>query len=548
MIVQFLSGGRLLGACCLALQIAACAAADAASGQFPQLLDATLDELRRGLDGGQFSSVDLTKAYIARINEVGAQLHAVNAINPDALSIAARLDKERASPGKVGPLHGIPILIKDNIATDDKMDNTAGSFALVGAKVPEDSTVAAKLRKAGVIVLGKANLSQWANYRSDNGSSGWTAVGGQTVGAYFPGQDPSGSSSGSGVSSSIGLAWACLGTETDGSIISPSQENNIVGIKPTVGLTSRYLVVPISEHQDTVGPMARTVKDAAHLLSAIAGKDSHDNYTSATPFGDKVPDYAAACKASGLKGKRIGVPQGLTGSNSRLSAPVAKAFRQALKVLQSSGAIIVDNVALPGLGQYGDANDIVLKADFLSDLPKLYLDKLVKNPNNVKSLADLQAFTQKDPREDWPHRDTGIWDSALERGYGNDSPQFQQAYQKQLYCGGQQGLTGALKNHSLDAIFAPSDYISGMAAPLGNPAVTVPLGRVPDGTPVTRNGFGNLNATAPNQPFGVGFAGARFSEEVLIGMAYALEQQTLVRTKVHPIVVPKTELKDVVDK
>lgn len=542
MMSRFLMGGRLLGACCLVLQIVACVAA---TGQFPQLLDATLDELRRGLDGGQFSSVDLTKVYIARINEVNARLHAVNEINPDALVIAAKLDKERRE-GKVGPLHGIPILIKDNIATDDKMNNTAGSFALIGAKAPEDSTVAAKLRKAGAIILGKANLSQWANYRSNNGSSGWTSVGGQAIGAYFPGQDPSGSSSGSGVSSSIGLAWACLGTETDGSIISPSQENNIVGIKPSVGLTSRYLVVPISEHQDTVGPMARTVKDAAYLLSAIAGKDSHDNYTSAIPFGDKVPDYVAACKNSGLKGKRIGVPQGLTGGNSGLSAPVAKAFREALKTLKSSGAIIVDNVAFPGLGRYGDANEIVLNADFVTDLPELYLKKLVTNPNNINSLADLRAFTQKDPREGWPERDTGIWDSALKLGYGNDSPQFREAYQKQLYYGGQQGLAGALKNHSLDAVFAPSDYISSMAAPLGHPAVTLPIGRMPDGTPVTRNGFGNLNATAPNQPFGVGFAGAHFSEEALIGMAYALEQQTQVRTKVQPIVVPKTELKDVV--
>ncbi|OAQ98661.1 hypothetical protein LLEC1_02617 [Akanthomyces lecanii] len=546
--VAILSGGRLLGAGCLALQFAACAAT-ASSGQFPQLLDATLDELRRGLDGGQFSSVDLTKAYIARINEVSEQLHAVNVINPDALSIAAKLDSERSS-GKVGgPLHGIPILIKDNIATDDKMDNTAGSFALVGAKVPEDSTVAAKLRKAGAIILGKANLSQWANNRSNNGTSGWSAVGGQTIGAYFPGHDPLGSSSGSAVSSSIGLAWACLGTETEGSIIAPAQANNIVGIKPTVGLTSRYLVVPVSEHQDTVGPMARTVKDAAHLLSAIAGKDSHDNYTAAIPFGDKVPDYVAACTASGLKGKRIGVPAGLTGSGSELSAPVVEAFRQALKLLQSSGAIIVDNVTLPALGQqYRDANNIVQDADFLTNLPKLYLNSLVTNPNNIKSLADLRAFTQKHPRENWPHRDTGVWDTALKHGYSNDSPQFQQAYQKQLYYAGQLGLTGALKNHTLDAIFAPWDHIAIMAAPLGNPAVTLPLGRMPDGTPVARNEFGNLNVIAPNLPFGVGFAGAPFSEEALIGMAYTLEQQTQVRTKIQPIVVPKTELKDVVDK
>jgi amidase len=186
------------------------------------------------------------------------------------------------------PLHGLPILIKNNIATADKMNNTAGSWSLVGAKVPRDSTMAVKLRKAGAIILGKTNLSQWANYRSSNSSNGWSAYGGQTYGAYYPGQDPSGSSSGSGVSSSLGLAFASLGTETDGSILSPSQMNNIVGIKPTVGLTSRSLVIPISEHQDTVGPMARTVKDAAYILQAIAGPDQYDNYTSAIPWASNT--------------------------------------------------------------------------------------------------------------------------------------------------------------------------------------------------------------------------------------------------------------------
>ncbi|KAJ2973805.1 hypothetical protein NQ176_g6399 [Zarea fungicola] len=506
--------GCLLGIWCLLLQIVVCVG-QAANGKFPQLLEATLDELREGLDAGKFTSVELTKAYIARINEVNSELHAVNQINPDALAIAAELDKTRAK-AKTSPLHGIPVLIKDNIATNDGMDNTAGSFALVGAKVGKDSTVAANLRKAGAIILGKSNLSQWANFRSNNGSSGWSAVGGQAMGAYFTGQDPSGSSSGSGISSSIGLAWACLGTETDGSIISPSQENNLVGIKPSVGLTSRYLVVPISEHQDTVGPMARTVKDAAYLLTAIAGKDSNDNYTSAIPFGGKTPDYVGACKESGLKGKRIGVPRSIINS-SGYPAVVTKSFRDTLAVLRSSGAIIVDNIELPGFQQIRDSNNIVLNADFVSDLPRLYLDKLVTNPHNIRSLADLQAFTQNDPREDFPHRDTD-------------------------------GLSGALKNNSLDALFAPSDIVSGVAAALGHPVITVPIGRMPEGTPVTRNGFGNLNATGPNQPFAVGFAGARFSEEALISMAFALERRTQVRKTIHPRVVPKTELGDVVGK
>ena len=277
---------------------------------FPSLLDATTEDLIVALESGLFTSVDLVNAYIARINEVNATLHAVTQLNPDVLTIAGQLDAERANGTTRGPLHGIPVMIKNNIATFDAMDNTAGSYALAGAKVPRDSTMAAKLRQAGAIIVGKANLSQWANFRSDNSSSGWSALGGQVIGPYFPDQDPSGSSSGSGVSATLALAHFALGSETDGSIISPSDANNLVGIKPTVGLTSRSLVIPISPHQDTVGPMARTVKDAAYLLNAIAGFDASDNYTSAIPYPDySVPDYVSACNFSALHGKRIGIPR-----------------------------------------------------------------------------------------------------------------------------------------------------------------------------------------------------------------------------------------------
>lgn len=528
---------------CLLLQVVVCACV---KRDLPDLLEATLDELRDGLDAGRFSSVDLTKAYIARINEVSSQLHAVNEINPDALAIAAELDKSRKDSSR-GPLHGIPVLIKDNIATDDKMNNTAGSFALVGARVPEDSTVAKKLRAAGAIILGKANLSQWANWRSSNSSSGWTSVGGQTIGAYYPEQDPSGSSSGSGVSSSIGLAWACLGTETAGSIISPSQENSIVGIKPSVGLTSRYLVVPISEHQDTVGPMARTVRDAAYLLSAIVGKDNNDEYTSAIPFGDKFPDYVGACKESGLKGKRIGVPSQLI---SGTSAVVAQRFKEVLDILRQSGATVVENVAIPGMdrNELFTANDIVLSTDFNTDLPKLYLSKLTVNPHNITSVAELQDFTQKDPREEYPDRNTITWQHGLDLGYGNDDPRFKRAYQQQVRFGGDQGLEGALKKQSLDALFAPSDLLATLASFLGDPVISVPIGRYPDDTPYERTQYGRLNANGPNRPFAFGFAGARFSEEALIGMAYALEQKTQGRKVVHPQIFPKTTIEDVAGK
>lgn len=516
---------------------------------FPRLIEATTEDLIRGLESGLFTSVDLVSAYIARILEVNATLHMVTRLNPDALSIAGQLDAQRANGQLCGPLHGIPILIKDNIATADKMDNTAGSYALAGAKVPRDSTVVAKLRTAGAIILGKTNLSQWANYRSLNTSDGWSALGGQTQGAYYPGQDPSGSSSGSGVASSLGLALAALGTETDASILSPSDVNNLVGIKPTVGLTSRDLVVPLSEHQDTVGPMARTVKDAAYLLSAIAGKSPYDNYTAAIPF-DRIPDYVAACNISTLRGKRIGVPRNLIDLTSNpLAAAVIPVFNTALEVLRAAGATVVEHTNFTGydamkVAPYGD---VILGADFISGLPARYLSQLSYNPHQVHSVADMRNFTQVSPLEDWPERDTLVWDGALELGYGNSSPEFWSNYTIMRYLAGPLGVTGALKNHSLDALVLPTKFSPHFPALIGAPVVTVPLGSYPPNTPVVRNGFGNLNTTAPNIPFGISFLGPMFSEELLIGLAYAFEQRTMVRNSITPYMQPTIELADVVN-
>lgn len=481
--------------------------------------------------------------------EVNGTLHVVTQLNPDALSIAADLDAQRAQGKILGPLHGIPVLLKNNIATADNMENTAGSYALAGSRVPRDSTMAAKLRQAGAIILGKTNLSQWANFRSFNTSNGWSAIGGQTQGAYYPGQDPSGSSSGSGVASSLGLALACLGTETDGSILSPSDVNNVVGIKPTVGLTSRDLVVPISEHQDTVGPIARTVLDAAYLLTAIAGKSPYDNYTDAIPF-DTIPDYVAACNFSALRGKRIGVPRNVIDlSSDNSSVPVIAAFDTALDILRSAGATIVENTNFTGYeaaleNPYGS---VVLEADFISDLPKEYLSQLSTNPNKVYSLADLRDFTHSNPLEDFPERDTMIWDGAIELGFGNTSPEFWSNYTLNTYLAGPLGVTGALKNYSLDALVLPTGFASHFPALIGSPAISVPLGAYPADTEVITNTFGNLNATAPNIPFGISFMGAHFSEELLIGLAYAFEQRTLVRNTIIPYIQPTTELVDIVN-
>lgn len=451
----------------------------------------------------EFTAHTHNQAYIARIKEVNGTLNCVTEINPDAVSIAAELDAERGNGTTRGPLHGVPIIIKNNIATNDKMNNTSGSFALYGAKVPRDSTLATKLRAAGVVILGRANLSQWANFRSNNSTNGWSAYGGQTFGVYYPEQDPSGSSSGSGVSSAIGLAFATLGSETSGSILSPSEVSNLVGIKPTVGLTSRSLVIPISQRQDTVGPMARTVKDAAYVLQAIAGKDPLDNYTLAQPF-DTPPDYVAACNFSSLRGKRIGIPRNLIDPTQEPDDTVINAFNAAVSTIQHAGATIVDNTNITAyaLDQYinGNSSGIVLEADFVSDLPGKYLSQLTYNPQNVHNLEDVSNFTHHFPPEDYPDRDTGVWDMALALGFNNTSPEFWAAYLVNLEVAGPQGILGLLTNYSLDALILPTDFSPGLPALIGTPVVTVPLGFYPANETVVRNKRGTLVETGPNIP------------------------------------------------
>ncbi|RYP88175.1 hypothetical protein DL770_004680 [Monosporascus sp. CRB-9-2] len=504
---------------------------------FPSLIDVTIDDLQDGLRSGLFSSVDLVNAYLARIQEVNGTLHAVTEVNPDALRIARELDSMRVNGTNLGPLHGVPILIKNNIATKDKMDNSAGSWALVGAKVPVDSFMAQKLRKAGAIILGKTNLSQWANYRSSNSSNGWSAHGGQVLAPYYPNQDPSGSSSGSGVASTLGLALASLGTETSGSILSPAQKNNLVGIKPTVGLTSRHLVIPISEHQDTIGPIARTVKDAAIILEAIAGFDLQDNYTHAIPHCGKIPHYAARLDAEYIKKTRIGVPYNVLPSSNTSEEMVA--FWSAVELMQSEGATIVD-------ASWADANAptsaAILPADFISNLAS-YLAELTVNPHNIRSLKQLREFTQSFPLEQYPDRDTAAWNSALDLGYNNTDFRFWEALQMNYYAGGEAGLLGAYERTRVDAIVMPSSNSPGFAAIVGAPVVTVPMGFYPEDTEVVTNSRG-LVTRGPNIPYGFSFMGGKFTEEKLIKVAYAYEQKSLVRNRVQPYIVPATEIGD----
>ncbi|KAG1767554.1 amidase [Suillus occidentalis] len=448
----------------------------------PDLLYATIDDLQSGLAAGTFTSVDLVNAYVARINEVNPILHAVIETNPDAIPIAASLDAERAHGSFRGNLHGIPICIKDNIATLDKMNNTAGSFALLGAIPPSDSTVAAKLRAAGAIIIGKCNLSQWANYRSSNSTNGWTSRGGQTMGAYYPMQDPSGSSSGPGVVSSIGLAAAA-----------------------SVGLTSRYLVVPISQTQDTIGPLTRTMKDAAYILSVIAGKDSHDNYTSAIPF-DSVPDYAAACNSKGLQGAKIGIPRNAI-TASATNGPEIRAFNASISVFERMGATVVDNTDFPDLAGYYTTASVV-GADFVADVAN-YFNEMTTNPNGIKNIQQLINFTETYVPEDYVP------------------------------------ILGALEKYDLDALIIPSSMAPGYAAIAGYPIITVPLGYYPASTNVTHNSRGTLVSLGPNFPFGLSFFGRRFSEAALVKYACAFEAGTNYRQLQHPYIIPNIQLVDV---
>ncbi|PHH68917.1 hypothetical protein CDD82_189 [Ophiocordyceps australis] len=509
---------------------------------FPSLKDATLDDIRHGLDSRLFTSTHLVKTYMQRINQVNGKLHAVTEINPDALDIAAHLDKQRASGCILGPLHGIPILIKNNIATADRMNNTAGSFALLGATVPRDATVASKLRKAGAIILGKANLSQWANFRSQNPTNGWSAHGGQVYGAYHDKQDPSGSSSGSGVAADLGLAAAALGSETDGSILAPAGANNVVGIKPTVGLTSRHLVIPISERLDSVGPMARTVRDAAYLLQAIVGPDAKDNATTVSPPAVAKADYVGACNDNALRGARVGVPWNVIEMYEQQEPLQTKSFVQAVKVMRQAGATIVtSNFTQAQEISQSSAQLKIMMADFASNL-ETYLAELTYNPNQLKGVADVLAWTHSHAQEEWPQRDTIIWSDIIKTNASNTDPGFWALYTKAREIAGAGGLFGAIDTYCLDAVVLPTFSAPNWASLVGAPAINVPLGYYPADTPIEMDQTGQTVVQGPNMPFGLSFLGAKWTEERLIGLAHSYQQHTGTRRQQRQQVVPSAEL------
>ncbi|GAC1431888.1 MAG: amidase [Ktedonobacteraceae bacterium] len=493
-------------------------------GPFSYLEEATIHDLQAAMASGQVTSQRLTEMYIERISALdqsGPMLKSVIEVNPDALDIAKQLDEERQTRGVRGPLHGIPILLKDNIATLDKMQTTAGSLALVGSRPVRDAFVVQKLREAGAVLLGKANLSEWANWRSTSSSSGWSARGGQTRNPYVLDRTACGSSSGSAVAIAANLAAASLGTETDGSIICPATSNGLVGIKPTVGLTSRAGVIPISHSQDTVGPFGRTVTDAAILLGAITGVDTHDAVTQEST-SKLCNDYTQFLDVQGLRGARIGVArQTYFGYNSKSDA-IAEA---AIERMRSLGAEIIEPANIPTSEQMAssDTEMIVLLYEFKANL-NAYLATLTETP--IHSLADIIAFNDAHATEEMPYFGQELFLKSQETTSLNDA-KYLSALAKNHRLARQEGIDAVMNEYSLDALVMPSggpswciDLITGdhtlggseqAAALAGYPLISVPAGFTFD------------------LPVGITFLGRAYSEPTLIKLAYAFEQATKVR-------------------
>ncbi len=486
------------------------------------IVDASISVLVQRMQRGELSSHDLVKQYLDRIatfDRSGPAINSIIELNPDALAIADALDAERKN-GKVrGPLHGIPVLLKDNIETADGMHTTAGSLALADSIAVKDSTVAAKLRAAGAVILGKTNLSEWANFRSTHSSSGWSGRGGQTKNPYALDRNPCGSSSGTGAAIAASLATIGIGTETDGSIVCPSATNGLVGIKPTVGLVSRAGIIPLSRSQDTAGPMTRSVRDAAILLNALAGSDARDP---ATADADKQHvDYTKSLDAKGLKGARIGVVRQFAGFSPEVDA----VFERNIAALKAAGAIVVDPVEIPNHGSYDDDEMTVLEYEFKHDLDA-YLADLPASAKAPRSLAQLIAFNERERAREMPWFGQELLERTQARGPLTDQT-YRDALQRSKSLAGEQGIDAALKTHKLDALVAPTggpawvtDWINGdhfsggsstPAAVSGYPAITVPAGFV--------HGL----------PIGLSFFAGAWSEPTLIKLAYAFEQATQAR-------------------
>jgi amidase len=518
---DFLRLGTLAGAGAFLTKIDAPSGSTMKASAPGGIEEATLAELQAAMESGQLTSLDITNIYLDRIkalDQSGPQINSILEVNPDAAQIARALDRERRQSGSRGPLHGIPIVLKDNIDTADRMQTTAGSLALVGEPPAQDSTVAERLRQAGAVILGKANLSEWANFRSFHSSSGWSGRGGQVRNPYVLDRNPCGSSSGSAASVAANLCAASLGTETDGSVVCPSNHNAVVGIKPTVGLTSRAGVVPISHTQDTVGVHGRTVADAATVLGALTGVDPRDPATQASE-GKSHTDYTQFLDPDGLQGARIGVPRnmGFTGYSEETDA----LFETALQAMADAGATIVDPADFPNADQLltDQAELIVLVYEFKRDL-NAYLATRTGVP--VQTLADTIAFNiaHADVELKWFLQE---WFELAEAEIFSEA-EYLDALERGPRIAGPEGIDAILAAHSLDALVAPTgspswptDLVNGdhflgasswPAAMAGYPLINVPSGYA----------FG--------LPVGISLMGTAFSEPTLIKVAHGFEQAT----------------------
>lgn len=487
-----------------------------------ELLELNVVAARELMEEGRLTSRALTQRYLSRIaamDKRGPSVNAVIELNPDALAIADAMDAERKA-GKVrGPLHGIPVLIKDNIDTADKMRTSAGSLALASSTPKQDAFIVERLRAAGAVLLGKTNLSEWANFRSTRSSSGWSGRGGQTRNPYVLDRNPCGSSSGTGAAIASDFATLGIGTETDGSILCPASINGLVGVKPTVGLWSRSGIIPISASQDTAGPMTRTVADAAALLSALVGSDPRDAATGGRPAASET-DYTKALDAAGLRGARIGVARNLAGFNP----DVDRALDTAVAALKDAGATVVDPAELPGAGKFGDAEFEVLLYEFKDGLNKYFASLGPDAP--VKSLAELIAWNEKEAAREMPWFGQEILVMAEKKGPLAE-PAYLAARATCLRYARTEGIEATMAKHQLDAIVFPSnapawptdhlngDHVTGgntsFAAVAGYPSVTVPMGLVHE------------------LPVGLSFVGRAWSEAALLKYAYAFEQRVAAR-------------------
>ena len=491
-----------------------------------ELDEITIADLQAAMASGKYSAHSITKKYLDRVDDIdkrGPEINSIIELNPDAPAIASEMDRERKAGRVRGPLHGIPVLIKDNIDTHDRMMTTAGSLALQGSIAPQDSTVAKKLRDAGAVIIGKTNLSEWANFRSSHSSSGWSGRGGQTKSPYVLDRNPCGSSSGTGAAIAANLAAIGVGTETDGSVVCPSNANSLVGIKPTLGLISRAGIIPIAHSQDTAGPMCRTVRDAAILLDALAGPDSRDPASAdSTPLLAKSTfhGFTSYLDANGLKGARIGVQRKSFGFNDA----VDKVMTECIDAIKRLGATVVDPADIPTQGKFDDSELEVLLYEFKADLNK-YLASLGSNAP-VKSLKDVIDFNEKNRDRELPYFGQDTMVKAQAKGPLTEK-KYRDALAKNHLMSRTQGIDAVMIKNKLDAIIAPTggppwptDWVNGdhftggystASAVAGYPHITVPAGYV----------FG--------MPVGISFFGRAWSEPTLIRFAYAFEQATKAR-------------------